>query len=418
MTLVLPYASPSWTRALVSWTILCLVAGIALGRYTHQQQQSQPSPDEKDDDDDDNNNTNKSNKNKNNKLQYRDDSSHRRRRTLLQDEINANKGNITLQPVGVVRSVYSLCVGTPRQGLLAPAARGRVEFTVATADDDDACDGLEAYSHLWIIFLFHLNTTGKKKQKSKIAPPAAGGRRVGVWSTRSPHRPSPIGLSLVRLDGVRTERRRYNGGGKPQFVTILDISGLDLVDGTPVLDIKPYVPVYDNAIGSDKDVVVRLPDWVAQGLQTTRSVTWTAAAADEFLQVLQQHDLQFYDAKLEVETVQQAIEQVLSIDVRSVYQTNKARQGDFQAERSHRIQTNAVTKNKRSTNTTGNDDNSEQQQQQQQQRTCTQQLDNLLIHYTVQAAAQAQRPESAGSGAEDVVHITSIQYLPPLATKT
>ena len=311
------------------------------------------------------------------------------RRRTLQDEMTQQGGDngnssITLQPIGIVRSVYSLCVGTPRQGLLAPAARGRIELSGSAAD---AVDGLTAYSHIWVVFVFHLNTQSAKKQKkpSKIAPPAAGGRRVGVWSTRSPHRPAPVGLSLVHLNGIRTERRP--NGKKPQLVTVLDISGLDLVDGTPVLDIKPHVPVYDTAADC------RIPDWVADGLQTFRRVAWTAPAVEEFETIMATQKLQFYQPH-EVDIVQDAIQQVLSMDVRSPYQTKKARQGAFQAERSHRITQKAANPN----------DNT---------MTCTQQLDNLLIHYTVQAAVDVQRAESMGSGAEDVVHVTSIQYLPP-----
>ena len=114
-----------------------------------------------------------------------------------------------------------------------------------------ALDGLQDHSHVWVSFLFHNNTNtsrlvdlegeskedGQKKKKkkkqqkmfpAKVAPPALGGRRVGVFCTRSPHRPNPVGLTLVRLEGVDTA------------LGVLRVSGLDLVDGTPIIDIKPY----------------------------------------------------------------------------------------------------------------------------------------------------------------------------------
>ncbi|KAI2500287.1 hypothetical protein MHU86_14167 [Fragilaria crotonensis] len=197
--------------------------------------------------------------------------------------------NIVSFPIGVVRSIYRLCVGTPRQGLLAPHARGRIELTCENAND--MVDGLEGFSHIWIVFWFHLNTNTKSTSSSsstntnnsnsttrppaapsKIAPPALGGKKVGVLATRSPHRSNPIGITLCKLDSIMT----IGGGpkGKGQTTTksgqrvILNISGLDLVDGTPVLDIKPYVPNYDS-IGDEE---LRLPPWVSGGLETKRPV--------------------------------------------------------------------------------------------------------------------------------------------------
>lgn len=88
--------------------------------------------------------------------------------------------------------------------------------------------GLEEFSHLWIIYNFHKNTS---HEKSKVAPPRLNGKRIGVFSTRSPHRPCPIGLSIVeicKIDGA-----------------CIHFYGTDMIDGTPVLDIKPYIPSYD-----------------------------------------------------------------------------------------------------------------------------------------------------------------------------
>lgn len=90
---------------------------------------------------------------------------------------------------------------------------------------------MEDYSHLWIIYYFHKNSS---HAKAKVAPPRLNGERIGIFATRSPHRPSPIGLSLVEID-------RIEG-------TTISFFGTDMVDGTPVLDIKPYIPAYDTPL--------------------------------------------------------------------------------------------------------------------------------------------------------------------------
>lgn len=109
-------------------------------------------------------------------------------------------------------------------------------------------DALDGFSHVWVVFVFHENTVragnrGLSSFQAKITPPRLG-RRVGVFSTRSPHRPNPIGLSVCQILRVDEKSRT------------LTLGGVDLVDGTPILDIKPYVP-YDSV----RDCIV--PAWVA-----------------------------------------------------------------------------------------------------------------------------------------------------------
>jgi len=112
--------------------------------------------------------------------------------------------SITMQPVGHVSSVYRLCVGTPRQGLLAPNSRGRIDLYPDRIASDSVLS-LDSFSHVWVMFIFHLNTTSQKHTlengqvakhpfPSKIRPPALGGKRVGIFATRSPHRPNQIGF--------------------------------------------------------------------------------------------------------------------------------------------------------------------------------------------------------------------------------
>lgn len=143
-------------------------------------------------------------------------------------------------PVGIIHSCFKEKFGIPRQSGLVPQARATLELQ-APFDSDDWSRGLEEFSHLWLIYLFHASIS--TRQKSTVRPPRLGGnRRLGVFATRAPFRPNPIGLSVVRL--VEIER------GAPG--TLLHLEGVDILDGTPVLDLKPYVPYADalpNAYG-------------------------------------------------------------------------------------------------------------------------------------------------------------------------
>ena len=318
-------------------------------------------------------------------------------RRTLQDTMEQAGGSLTIQPVGVVRSIYRLCVGTPRQGLLAPHARGCIELTLDKDAAADAVKGLEDFSHIWIIFIFHLNTVSKNgRVPAKIAPPALGGRKVGVFASRAPHRFNPVGITLAKLDGIRVVQKHVSGRNKPVPTVCLDISGLDLVDGTPVVDIKPYVPTYD-APSDDYN----LPGWVSGGLKTQRAVCVTASAQQDARRILEQDSaaLDFYGGPNEstedaLEGILACIREVLAMDVRSQWQTKKARQGKSQAERAirlHQVVSNDLVPTAPAV--------------------CTQQIDNLLIYYTVAETTDTGRPTSEGSGAEDAVTVTSIQLI-------
>ena len=312
------------------------------------------------------------------------------------DETALN-GGLFVRPVGTIRSIYKLCVGTPRQGLLVPNARGCIELEkIGDTSTASSVIGLEGYSHVWIIFLFHLNTksSNPKRIKSKISPPALGGDKVGIFATRSPHRFNPIGITLCKVDRIEKVAKTKHTKER----TLIHISGLDLVDGTPVLDIKPFVPIYDSARN------VNLPPWVEGGLATSRNVIIDQSARDDLLSILEKNKdaLQFYGPSYGEDTVQKTleyaikcIEQVLAIDVRSNYQTKKAREGKFQAERARRLQDTSVGL----------------QVSADSADICTQQLDNLLIEYTVTEASDQKRASSAGSGAEDEVTVSSIKLI-------
>jgi len=140
------------------------------------------------------------------------------------------------EAIGYIRSCFKEKFGIPRQSGLIPEAWGTLDI-LPPYNRPEAFRELADYSHLWLTFVFHANL--REQWKPTVRPPRLGGnRRVGVFASRSPFRPNPIGLSAVQLDRLELEAGRVR----------LHLSGIDLLDGTPVLDIKPYLP-YSDAIG-------------------------------------------------------------------------------------------------------------------------------------------------------------------------
>ena len=327
--------------------------------------------------------------------------------TTTTAEGDDDDGALVVKPIGTIRSIYRLCVGTPRQGLLAPSARGRIELTADNASD--MVDSLEKFSHVWIVFVFHLNTSGNRTI-TKIAPPALGGKKVGVLATRSPHRGNPIGMTLCQLDSIMTSSSSSSTkGGKQKSTVILNISGLDLVDGTPVLDIKPYVPHYDSVPSTN----LQLPSWVSGGLATKRPVQVKDTAQKQLLDILKLDPfaLDFYGPHRGDEGIMDTmtcvlacITQVLSVDVRSNWQTKKARVGKSQAERASRVRQQQQHASIMTSSSSG-----EATAETTTNKLCSQQLDNLLIQYSVDQPEETNRETSEGSGAEDVVVVHSLQ---------
>lgn len=165
--------------------------------------------------------------------------------------------DFTFPAIGIVHSCFKEKFGIPRQPGLAPLAEAEIEI-LPPFDDINAFDGLTSTdgkpgaTHLWVQFVFHANK--REEWKAKVKPPRLGGNKtLGVFATRSPTRPAPIGLSVVRLRGV-VER-----AGK----VFVQISGVDLLEGTPVLDIKPYVPYVDCVLAAENDFAPLPPAPVA-----------------------------------------------------------------------------------------------------------------------------------------------------------
>ncbi len=140
-----------------------------------------------------------------------------------------------IRPVGIVRSCFGGKFAVPRQPGLCPSAWGELAFGPEFRQPE-AVRGIEGFSHLWLIFGFHL--TADAGWHPTVRPPRLGGNeRVGVFASRSTYRPNGLGLSLVRLDGIETREKEG---------TVLLLGGIDLVDGTPVFDVKPYLPYAES----------------------------------------------------------------------------------------------------------------------------------------------------------------------------
>ncbi|MBR3306600.1 MAG: tRNA (N6-threonylcarbamoyladenosine(37)-N6)-methyltransferase TrmO [Lachnospiraceae bacterium] len=139
-----------------------------------------------------------------------------------------------IEPVAHIYTPFPEKFGIPRQSGLAPSAEGRIVFTPKYRQPDSV-RGLEEYSHLWIIWDFSENH--KSGWRATAAPPKLGGRkRVGVFACRSPFRPNPLGLSCVTIKEVVPDTEEG---------PVIIVGGVDMLDGTPVFDIKPYLPYSD-----------------------------------------------------------------------------------------------------------------------------------------------------------------------------
>ena len=155
----------------------------------------------------------------------------------------------TYRVIGHIYTDFPTKFGIPRQSGLASSLTGVIRFTSAYRNPD-ALRGIEDFSHLWLLWLFSeaVREGDCERFTPTVRPPRLGGNeKKGVFATRSPFRPNPIGLSSVKLEGVRIEE---NGEA------VLVVSGADLMDGTPILDIKPYLPFTDShpdAVGGFAD---------------------------------------------------------------------------------------------------------------------------------------------------------------------
>ena len=159
--------------------------------------------------------------------------------------------NFSMKAIGFVESCYLDRFGTPRQPGLVKSSWGKIHLQKEW-HPQQSLEGLSGFSHLWVIFVFHQNTNSRFH--AKVHPPRLGGANMGVFATRSPHRPNSIGLSLVKIESIESDG--------------VVVSGIDLVNGTPVLDIKPYLPEIE-AIPEAK------AGWSEQLVKTKITVLWS-----------------------------------------------------------------------------------------------------------------------------------------------
>lgn len=133
--------------------------------------------------------------------------------------------------IGIISTPFNQKFGIPRQSQSLSKAKGLIKFS-ADINPQNACRGLDAFSHLWISFIFHKNKTGA--WKDTVRPPRLGGNgKVGVFASRSTFRPNPLGLSVVKNLGLNANNE-------------LVVEGVDMLDKTPIIDIKPYIEYADS----------------------------------------------------------------------------------------------------------------------------------------------------------------------------
>lgn len=188
-----------------------------------------------------------------------------------------------LHHIGVVESCFPDKFGTPRQPGLAPKSRAKIKI-FSKWHPQYSLQGLAEFSHLWVFFKFHANQVSAFHPK--VHPPRLKGESIGVFATRSPHRPNDLGLSLVTIERVGAD--------------FIEISGHDLIDGTPIFDLKPYIPAVES-----------IPDaragWTESVDSKSLIVTWEAEAKGRLLEWM---------AKTGRKELQELVENLLILDPR------------------------------------------------------------------------------------------------------
>lgn len=189
------------------------------------------------------------------------------------------KDNFNFSIIARIRTQFPSKFGIPRQSGIVTGLEGRIEFEPEFRDDT-AVRGLEEFSHIWLLWKFSENADSGFSPA--VRPPRLGGnKKMGVFATRSPFRPNPIGLSCVKLEGME----HVPGKG-----TVLLVSGADLMDGTPIYDIKPYIPYTDcvkEASGGFSDRVygsrlkVVIPSCLTQGIDEDKLSTLKEILAED-----------------------------------------------------------------------------------------------------------------------------------------
>ncbi|PRP75944.1 hypothetical protein PROFUN_01660 [Planoprotostelium fungivorum] len=193
-----------------------------------------------------------------------------------------------LDPIGYIESVFKEKNGTPRQGRLSKHSKATLKINYGpNINADHSLEGLEEYSHVWLIFVFHQNKNQHKMMK--IAPPRLEGKKVGVLATRSPHHPNPIGLTAVKLESIEGDTLHLSG--------------------TPVLDVKPYISRYDIIEEATN------PAWIEESPRAKiENIMWSDGMEEEVKRLVGQGITKYYKSP---ESLKHAIEEVIGEDPRS-----------------------------------------------------------------------------------------------------
>jgi len=219
----------------------------------------------------------------------------------------------TFNNIAVMHSPCKEKFAVPRQPGLAPHLQGQIEI-LPPYDQEEAFLALEGFSHIWVLGIFHLvmpaadEKSGDKVWQPTVRPPRLGGnKRVGVFASRSPYRPNPISLSVFKLNGIT------RSSGK----LLLEVSGMDLVEGTPIIDIKPYLPYADKVLDAAGGYTDLLPksqlevEFLPQAVEQCSRVTATDPLVVE---------------NLDSEQLLSVIIELIQLDPRPAYKTEQRQQ--------------------------------------------------------------------------------------------
>ena len=205
----------------------------------------------------------------------------------------------SFEQIGVIRSPYKEKFAVPRQPGLVADGCGELRL-LPPYNQAEAVRGLEQFSHIWVLFIFHQTQNGG--WRPTVRPPRLGGNaRVGVFATRSTFRPNPIGMSLIELKGIRQQGSEI----------VLELGSLDLVDGTPVVDIKPYLPFVENIPDARAGFAQNIP-------LADMPVNFTIEAEQRLLQEVRNHP-----------NLRRFITQVLAQDPRPAYRKGEQQSREF-----------------------------------------------------------------------------------------
>ncbi len=177
------------------------------------------------------------------------------------------KNSFQLDSIGIVHSPFQQKLGIPRQPGLAQTVESTIVLNPELAKEE-VLRGLESFTHLWILYFCHASESWRET----IRPPRLGGKKkLGVFGTRSPHRPNPIGLSVVKIKSINADHS-------------ITVFGADILDQTPVLDIKPYLPMWDSIVEASNGWVDETPELEATTVEVAKECEEKFQKLDSYTQ--------------------------------------------------------------------------------------------------------------------------------------